>query len=187
QYVVDVQEDDGQTLVFGGSRLHRHNRYHRAFAVGLRRYISISPMPPMPLPPAWPFSPLGSWAPIASVVSISPATDAGFCRAERVQRVFDAGFLFFHFHFSRRADLDQGHAAGELGHTLLQLFLVVIRRRILDLLANVLHTRFDRGLFAGAVDDRRVILADLDALRTAQVLQLRVFEFESEFFRDHRA
>src|SRR5207253_1671474 len=108
-------------------------------------------------------------------------------RTGRVQRVFDAGFLFFHFHFSRRADLDQGHAAGELGHTLLQLFLVVIRRRILDLLANVLHTRFDRGLFAGAVDDRRVILADLDALRTAQVLQLRVFEFESEFFRDHRA
>src|SRR5688572_11270345 len=46
----------------------------------------------------------------------------------RVQRVFDAGLLFLHLDLGGRADLDHGNTAGELGYTLLQLLLVVVRR-----------------------------------------------------------
>ena len=41
--------------------------------------MSIPPMPPPGMPP--PFSSLGSSATIASVVMISPAMEAAFCRA----------------------------------------------------------------------------------------------------------
>ncbi len=58
-----------------------------------------------------------------------------------VQRVFDASLLFLHLDFGRGADLDHRNAAGELGHALLQLFLVVVRGRLVDLHANVLHAR----------------------------------------------
>src|SRR5205807_10604384 len=41
-------------------------------------------------------------------------------RAGRVQRVFDAGFLFLHLGFGRSADVDDGHPAGQLGQAFLQ-------------------------------------------------------------------
>jgi hypothetical protein len=63
-----------------------------------------------------------------------------------VQRVFDAGLLFLHFDFGGSADLDHGHAAGQLGHALLQLFTVVVRGRFFDLRADLLHARFDARL-----------------------------------------
>src|SRR6185503_12726142 len=59
-------------------------------------------------------------------------------------------------------------------------------RRFLDLRTDALHTRLDRRLFTGPVDDRRIVLAHLYPFRTAQILQLRVFEFEPELFRDYR-
>ena len=49
-------------------------------------------------------------------------------RAGRVQRVFDASFLFLHLGFGRGADVDDGDAAGELGQAFLQFFAVVIAR-----------------------------------------------------------
>jgi hypothetical protein len=87
-----------------------------------------------------------------------------------VQCILAAGFLFFHFHFCRRADLDQGYAAGELRDTFLQLFLVVIGSCILNLLADALDARLDPRLFAGTVDDRCVLFANLNSLRTTKVL-----------------
>ena len=49
-------------------------------------------------------------------------------RAGRVQRVFDAGFLFLHFGLGRGADVDDGHATGELRQAFLQFLAVVIAR-----------------------------------------------------------
>src|SRR5205085_5491016 len=53
-------------------------------------------------------------------------------RAGRVQRVLDAGLLLLHLGLGRGADIDDRHAARELRETLLQLFLVVVRGRLLD-------------------------------------------------------
>src|SRR5205085_4404458 len=87
----------------------------------------------------------------------------------------------------RCTDLHHGNATRQLCDTLLQLFLVVVARRVLDLLADVLDARFDRRLFAGTVDESRIFLPDFDALRTAQILERCVLELESELFSDDRA
>ena len=84
-------------------------------------------MPPQPPGAAASF--FSASATIASVVIIRPAIDAAFCSAGGVQGVFNAGLLFFHFDFGRGTDLDHCNAAGQLGHALLQLLAVVIRRR----------------------------------------------------------
>src|SRR6185312_1758070 len=108
-------------------------------------------------------------------------------RARGVQRVLDASFLLLHLDFGRGADLDHGDTPRELGHALLQLLLVVVGGRLVDLHADVLDARLDRRLFAGAVDDRRVFLGDFDALGTAEILDRRVLELEAELLGDHRA
>ena len=65
-------------------------------------------------------------------------------RAGRVQRVFDAGLLFFHFRFGRRADIDLRHAAGELRQAFLQLFAIVIAGGDVDLAADLLDAALNR-------------------------------------------
>ena len=74
-------------------------------------------------------------------------------RTGRVQGVFDARLLFLHFNFGRSAHLDDGHAAGQLGHALLQLLAVVVRRGFFNLRLDLLDAGLDGIAFAGAVDD----------------------------------
>src|ERR1039458_4846373 len=59
-------------------------------------------------------------------------------RAGSMQSIFHAGFLFLHFGFGGRADLDYRDAAGELGQTFLQLLAVVIAGRLVDLRTELL-------------------------------------------------
>ena len=74
-------------------------------------------------------------------------------RAGRVQRVVDAVLLFLDLGLGRAADANDRDAAGELGQPLLQLLLVVVRGRLLDLRLDLRDARRNAGLFAGAVDD----------------------------------
>ena len=108
-------------------------------------------------------------------------------RARRVQRVLDAGLLLLHLDLGRRADLDDRDAADELGEALLELLAVVVAGGVLDLRADLLHARLDVGLLAGAVDDRRVVLVDRDALGAAEVLERDVLELEAEVLGDRLA
>jgi hypothetical protein len=104
-----------------------------------------------------------------------------------VQGVLDARLLLLHLDFGCRTDLDQGNAASELGNALLQLFLVVVAGRGFDLRADLLDACLDVGADAGTVDDRRVFLADFDALGLAEVGQGCLFERQADFFGDHLA
>ena len=95
----------------------------------------------------------------------------------RVQRVFDAGLLFFHLDLGGSADLDHGHAAGELRNALLQLLLVVVARSLPrpadgSTRCGALMSR----ALAGAVDDRGVFLLDDDLLGFAEIVQRRLLE-----------
>src|SRR5688500_15186207 len=105
----------------------------------------------------------------------------------RVQRVFDAGLLLFHFDLGGSADLDHGNTAGELRNTLLELLFVVVRRGFFSLLTDRLDARLDvRGL-AGAVDDRGVFLLDDDLLGIAEIVQRGLLELQTDFIGDDRA
>src|SRR6185369_16115197 len=84
----------------------------------------------------------------------------------------------------RRADLDDGHAARELRQTLLEHLAIVVARGVLDLLADLVATTLDLGLLAAAVDDRGVVLVDLDPLGAAEVAHRDVLELEPELLRD---
>src|SRR5262245_9635371 len=114
--------------------------------------------------------------------------DALFDRGTRgVQRVFDASLLLLHLGFGRGADVDDGHATGELRETLLELLLVVIRRALIDRDADLLDAALDLLFVTGAVDDRRVVLVDDDPLRAAEVRDDGVLELEADFFADDLA
>src|ERR1700731_3062204 len=104
-----------------------------------------------------------------------------------VQRIFDAGFLFLHFNLGRSTDLDHGNTAGELGNALLEFFLVIVRGRFLDLLANAFDARLDVSGFAVAVDDGGVLFLHQNLLRLAQVVQGRFLERQADFVGNDRA
>src|SRR4029079_349404 len=90
-------------------------------------------------------------------------------RTGRVQSVLDARLLLLHLGFGRGTDVDHGDATGELRQTLLQPLLVVVRRGGVDRGADLLDTTLDLRVFTGAVDERRVVLVDDDALGAAEI------------------
>ena len=69
----------------------------------------------------------------------------------------------------------------------LQLFLVVVAGRIVDLAADLLDAAVDLGLGALAADDRRVVLVDDGALGPAEMLEADALELEPELLGDHDA
>ena len=91
------------------------------------------------------------------------------CCTRGVERILDARLLLLHLRLGGRADLDDGNAADELREALLELLAIVVARGLLDLRADLLHASLDVRLLAGAVDDRRVVLVDLDALGAAEI------------------
>src|SRR2546421_131292 len=127
----------------------------------------MSPMPPPGGIEGWAFF-SGFSATIASVVTSRPATEAASCNAVRttfvgrgagrMQRVIDAILALLHLDLGGAADADDGHAAGQLRQTLLQLLAVVVRGGFLDLRADLVAAADDVGLLAGAFDDGGVLL-----------------------------
>ena len=130
----------------------------------------------MPMPASWSaLSPVALMAQRSAQQRDAAAGDDAFFdgRAGRVQRVVDAVLLFLDFDFGRAADADHRNAAGELGETLLQLLLVVVRGGLLDLLLDLGDAALDLGLLAGAVDDGGVLLGDRHLLGAAEHVERR--------------
>src|SRR2546428_8274151 len=84
--------------------------------------------------------------------------------AGRVQRILDPGFLLLHLDLGGRADIDHRDPARELGEPLLQLLLIVIRRRLLDRRLDLADATLDVGLLALAADDGGVVFVHQDPL-----------------------
>jgi hypothetical protein len=63
----------------------------------------------------------------------------------RVQRVFHAGLLLLHLGLGGGTDVDDGHAAGELGQALLELLAVVVGGGLFDLAADLADAALDVG------------------------------------------
>src|SRR5690554_259216 len=105
--------------------------------------------------------------------------------AGRVQRVFNASLLLFHFHFRTGTDLDDGNTASQLGYALLQLLFVVVRSAVFDLLADLLNAGFDVALGTGTADNGGVFLGYVDTLGSTQVIQSGVLQSQAYFFGNH--
>src|ERR1700683_320386 len=105
-------------------------------------------------------------------------------RAGCVHGVFDSSLLFLQLHFSCRADLDDGHAADELGKAFLQLLLVIVGGGVFDLRADLTDAAFDLAGLTAAFDDRGVVLVDGDLLGSAEVFDLHVLELDAEILSD---
>ena len=104
-----------------------------------------------------------------------------------VQRVFNAGFLFFHFDFGCCADFDNSNAACQLGNTFLQLFAIIIRRGVFNLTTNLRNAAFDVRFAAMAINDGGVFFRYHNLLGLAKVVQGRFFQRQANFFRNHLA
>ena len=69
----------------------------------------------------------------------------------------------------------------------LQLLLVVVRGRLLDLRAQLRAAARNVSLAGGAVDDRRVLLLDPHPLGAAEHVQRDVLKLDTEILADHLA
>ena len=105
-------------------------------------------------------------------------------RARGVHGVFHARLLLLQLGLGCGPHLDHCHAADQLGQTLLQLFLVVVRGGVLDLRAELLDAALDLAGFARALDDRGVVLVDDHFLGAAELFDLHVFELDAKIFGD---
>ena len=74
--------------------------------------------------------------------------------------VLDAVLLLLQLDLGGRADLDDRHAAGELGQPLLQLLAVVVGVGLLDLGLDLVDPALDVVVLAAALDDRGLVLGD---------------------------
>jgi hypothetical protein len=91
------------------------------------------------------------------------------------QRVFDAVLLLLELHLGGGADLDDGHAADQLGQTLLELLAVPVGVGVsISRLIWVMRPSTSSEV-AGAVDDGGVVLGDDDLAGAAEQLEVVVF------------
>src|SRR5882762_6487667 len=108
-------------------------------------------------------------------------------RTSGMQRVLDPSLLLLHLGLGRRADVQHGHAAGKLRQPLLQLFLVIIGRGLLDLGLDLRLAALDLVVLPLAVYERGVVLIHDDTLGAAEIVERRVLELQPELFRNHLA
>ena len=108
-------------------------------------------------------------------------------RTGGVQGVVDTVLLLLHRSFRRRANLDEGNAAGELGETLLKLLAIIVGRGLLDLLLDLLDAGLDVRSLAETLDDRGVVLVDDDLLRAAEHIDRDGLELDADVLADELA
>src|SRR6185295_19086065 len=108
-------------------------------------------------------------------------------RAGGMQRVLDPGLLLLHLGLGRGADVDNRHAAGELGQTLLELLPVVVAGALVDRGLDLVDAARDVAFLALAVDDGGVVLGDDHALGAAEIVQGGVLQLEADLLGDHLA
>src|SRR3974390_2556279 len=101
-----------------------------------------------------------------------------------MHRVIDAILALLHLDLGGTANSNYRNATSELRQPLLQLLLVVVGCRLLDLHFDLRDTRFDVDLLAGAVDDRGVFLLDHHLLGAPEHVQSNLVEFDAEILAD---
>ena len=99
--------------------------------------------------------------------------------------IFDAVLALLGLDLGGSADLDDSHAASQLGQTLLQLLTVVIGVGVLDLSADLGHASVDVFLGASALNDGGLVLGDDDLLGVAEHGGVDGLELQAQFVGDN--
>jgi hypothetical protein len=86
--------------------------------------------------------------------------------------------LLLQLHLGGGTDLQDGHAARQLGQALLQLLPVVVGVGVVDLRLDLVDAALDVVVAAGALDDGGLVLGDDDLLGPAQQVEGDVLELE---------
>src|SRR5207237_10322180 len=102
----------------------------------------------------------------------------------RSRRCSDASAVIPRLPLRAAADAAERYPARALSQTLLKLFAVVIGGRLLDLRLDLIDAGKDVVLFAGAIDDRRVLLLDAYPLGAAEHVEGHVLELGAQVVRD---
>jgi hypothetical protein len=89
--------------------------------------------------------------------------------------------LLLQLHLGSGTNLDDSDAAGQLGQPLLQLLAVPIGIGVVDLGTDLLDPALHIVGPATAVDDRRVVLGDDDALGSAEQVERDVLQLQADF------
>src|SRR6185437_13672901 len=106
-------------------------------------------------------------------------------RGPRVaHRVLDAVLALLELDLGRRAGLDDGHAAGQLGQPLLQLLAVVVGVGVVDLGTDLVDPARDLVRVTGAVDDRGLVLGHDDRASPAEHAEVDALQLEADFLAD---
>src|SRR6202034_1648910 len=102
-------------------------------------------------------------------------------------RVLDAVLALLQLDLGRRARLDDGHAAGQLGQPLLELLAVVVGVGVVDLGADLVDPARDLVRVTGAVDDRGLVLGHDDLAGPAEHVDVDAVQLEADLFADDLA
>jgi hypothetical protein len=108
-------------------------------------------------------------------------------RPGRREGVLDAVLLLLELHLGGGADLDHGHAPGQLGQALLQLLAVPVRVGVLDLGLDLVDPALHVLLGPATVDDGGVVLGDDDLAGGAEQVEGGVLELEADLLGDDLA
>src|SRR5207342_1458592 len=101
--------------------------------------------------------------------------------------VLDAVLALLELDLGGRADLDDGHAAGQLGEALLELLAVVVGVGLLDLGTDLVDPAGDLVAVAGTLDDGGLVLGDDDLAGLAEQLDAGVLQLEADLLGDDLA
>src|SRR5215208_7006662 len=82
------------------------------------------------------------------------------------------------------ANADHRDAAGEFRQALLELLLVIVGGRLLDLRLDLCNPAFDVGLLVGAFDNRGVFLLDAHPLGAPEHVEGHILKLDAQIFRD---
>ena len=108
-------------------------------------------------------------------------------RLRGAHRILDAVLLLLQLHLRGSADLQDGHATGELRQTFLELLAVVVGVGVLDLALDLGDATGDLSLVAGALDDGGLVLGDHDLAGLAQHVERDGIDLEADLLGDDLA
>ena len=100
-----------------------------------------------------------------------------------MKRIFNTGFLFFHFNFSWSPSIQNSYTAGEFRKTFLKFLFIVIGGCFINLNLYFINPSLDSILTAGASNNRCVVFIRYNTLCGSKIFKSCIFQLIACIFR----